>query len=40
MAKMYNELEIHERKNKWNNSSIKINNNLINSLKKHSNSKY
>ena len=39
MDKMYNELEIQERKNKWNNSAIKIRNNIIFSLKRYSNSK-
>ena len=39
MDKMYNELEIQERNNKWNKSSIKIRNNIIYSLKRYSNSK-
>ena len=39
MDKMYNQLEIEERKNKWNSSAIKIRNNIINSLKRYSNSK-
>ena len=39
MDKMYNQLEIEERKNKWNNRAIKIKNNIINSLKRYSNSK-
>ena len=36
---MYNELEIQERKNKWNNNAIKIRNNIITNLKRYSNSK-
>ncbi len=39
MDKMYNELEIQERKNKWNNNAIKIRNNIITNLKRYSNSK-
>ena len=39
IEKISNELEIQERKNKWNKSSIKIKNNIINSLKRYSNSK-
>ena len=39
MDKMYKQLEIEERKNKWNSSAIKIRNNIINSLKRYSNSK-
>ena len=38
MDLMLNELEKQERKNKWNNNTIKINRNIIQSLKKHSNS--
>ena len=39
MDKMYNELEIQERKNKWNNNAIKFRNNIITNLKRYSYSK-
>ena len=39
MDKMYNQLEIEERKNKWNSSAIKIRNNIIYNMKRYSNSK-